>query len=62
MRRAATPWYFLAPALVATVALVLLPVLNTLWLSLHQVILFRPKSRPFVGLENYTLALADPVF
>ena len=62
MRRVATPWVFLAPALVATAVLVLLPVLNTLWLSLHQVILFRPRSRPFVGLENYAKALADPVF
>jgi multiple sugar transport system permease protein len=62
MRRVATPWVFLAPALVATAVLVLLPVLNTLWLSLHQVILFRPRSRPFVGLENYARALADPVF
>lgn len=62
MRRAATPWVFLAPALLATAALVLLPVLNTLWLSLHQVILFRPRSRPFVGAENYTTALTDPVF
>jgi len=62
MRRVVTPWVFLAPALVATAVLVLLPVLNTLWLSLHQVILFRPRSRPFVGLENYAKALADPVF
>lgn len=62
MRRAATPWMFLAPALIATAALVLLPVVNTLWLSLRQVILFRPRSRPFVGLENYATALADPVF
>ena len=62
MRRAVTPWVFLAPALVATAILVLLPVLNTLWLSLHQVILFRPRSRPFVGLENYAKALTDPVF
>ena len=62
MRRVMTPWAFLAPALVATAILVLLPVLNTLWLSLHQVILFRPRSRPFVGLENYAKALTDPVF
>ncbi len=62
MRRVATPWVFLAPALAATAVLVLLPVLNTLWLSLHEVILFRPRSRPFVGLENYAKALGDPVF
>src|SRR5215211_6340577 len=52
----------LAPALAAAALLVLIPVANTLWLSLHQVILFRPRSRPFIGLENYAKALADPVF
>ncbi len=62
MQRSVTPWAFLAPALAAAAALVLLPVLNTLWLSLHQVILFRPGSRPFVGLQNYARALGDPVF
>jgi multiple sugar transport system permease protein len=62
MHRVATPWFFLAPALAATAVLVLLPVLNTLWLSLHHVILFRPRSRPFVGVENYAKTLADPVF
>jgi len=52
----------LAPALLAAAVLVLIPVANTLWLSLHQVILFRPRSRPFIGLENYAKVLADPVF
>jgi len=62
MRRGVTPWVFLAPALLATAVIVLLPVLNTVWLSVHQVILYRPHSRPFVGLENYAKALASPVF
>ncbi len=52
----------LAPALSATGLLVLLPVADTLWVSLHDVILFRPRSQPFIGLANYTLALRDPVF
>ncbi len=52
----------LAPALAAAAMLVLLPVLDTLWLSLHDVVLFRPRSRPFVGLANYARALSDPVF
>jgi len=39
MKRAATPWLMLAPALAAAAILVLLPVLDTLWLSLHDVIL-----------------------
>ena len=62
MRRAATPWLMLAPALAVTALIVLLPVLNTLWLSLHDVVLFRPRLRPFVGLDNYLRGLADPVF
>ena len=52
----------LAPALTAAAILVLLPVLDTLWLSLHDVVLYRPRSRPFIGLANYARALADPVF
>ena len=62
MRRSATPWLLLAPALAATAIIVLLPIAETLWLSLHDVVLFRPRSRPFVGLANYARALADPVF
>jgi len=60
--RAATPWLMLAPAMAAAAILVLLPVLDTLWLSLHDVVLFRPRSRPFIGLANYARALNDPVF
>src|SRR6185436_3523938 len=62
LKRAATPWLMLTPALAAAAVLVLLPVLDTLWLSLHDVILYRPRSRPFVGLANYSITLADPVF
>lgn len=62
MNRSTTPFLMLAPALVAAGILVLFPVLNTLWLSLHDVVLFRPKSRPFVGLENYAEALASAAF
>ncbi len=63
MKRAAfTPWLFLAPALIATCLLVLGPVLETLWLSLHDVVLFRPQVRPFVGLANYVAALHDHAF
>jgi multiple sugar transport system permease protein len=63
MRRdAATPWLLLAPALAVTTVLVLVPAAQTVWMSLHDVVLFRPRVRPFVGLANYAAALADPVF
>ncbi|MBV8914615.1 MAG: sugar ABC transporter permease [Acetobacteraceae bacterium] len=61
-REAATPWLLLAPALAATALIVLAPAAETVWMSLHQVVLFRPRLRPFVGLDNYAAALADPVF
>lgn len=60
--RAATPWLLLAPALILTTLVVLVPVLQTLWLSLHDALLYRPRVRPFVGLDNYARALADPLF
>ena len=63
MRRdAATPWLLLAPALAVTTVLVLVPAAQTIWMSLHDVVLFRPRTRPFVGLANYATALSDPVF
>jgi multiple sugar transport system permease protein len=63
MRRAPfTPWLFLAPALIATMILVLGPALETCWLSLHNVVLYRPRVRPFVGLGNYVTVLQDAVF
>ena len=58
----ATPYLFLAPALLAMAAVVLYPVLTTLWMSLHDFVLFRPHSVPFVGLRNYERLLGDEAF
>jgi multiple sugar transport system permease protein len=59
-----TPIWFLAPAVIALLAIGIFPTLYALWNSLHQVIL--PKipreGTPFVGLENYLSVLADPTF
>ncbi len=57
-----TPWALLAPALLAASVLVVFPVGESVWLSLHHAILFDPGHRPFVGLANYAAALADPTF
>ena len=62
MHTRSLPWLLLAPALIATGFLVLLPVADTLWLSLHDVILYRPRSQPFVGLGNYVALLDDADF
>ncbi len=60
--RVLTPWALLAPALVATTLVVLIPVLGTLWMSLHRFVLFQPRVMPFIGLANYVSLLADPAF
>ena len=52
----------LAPALAAAAILVLLPVLDTLWLSLHDVILYRPRARPSSGSRTTRTRWRDPVF
>jgi multiple sugar transport system permease protein len=57
-----TPYAFLAPALLVTGLVVLAPALRTVWMSLQDLVLFRPDSARFVGLGNFARAFADEVF
>lgn len=57
-----TPYAFLLPALVVTAAVILFPVLQTAWMSLHDFVLFRPKDVPFIGLGNFERMWNDEVF
>ena len=59
---ALTPYAFLLPALLVTAAVIFFPVLQTLWMSLHNYVLFRPRNVPFIGLTNFARAMADEVF
>ncbi|WP_293858337.1 carbohydrate ABC transporter permease [uncultured Alsobacter sp.] len=61
-REAVTPYLFLLPALLVTLAVVLVPVAQTMWMSLHDYVLFRPKNVPFIGLGNFARLLKDEVF
>ncbi|MGL4496671.1 MAG: carbohydrate ABC transporter permease [Beijerinckiaceae bacterium] len=61
-RTALTPYIFLAPAMAVTMAVVLLPVMQTLWMSLHDFVLFRPRNVPFIGIGNYLKIMADETF
>ena len=45
-----------------TAAVIFFPVLQTLWLSLHNYVLFRPRNVPFIGLANFARAMSDEVF
>jgi multiple sugar transport system permease protein len=57
-----TPAWFLAPALAITAAVVLVPVLQTAWLSLQDYLLYEPDAATFVGLRNFGAILRDEVF
>lgn len=61
-RQVLTPYLFLLPAMLVTLAVVLVPVAQTLWMSLHDFVLFRPKNVPFIGLGNFVRLLGDEVF
>lgn len=60
--RAVTPYGFLLPALLVTALVILFPVLQTAWYSLHEYVLYDPDNFRFVGLRNFAAALSDEVF
>jgi ABC-type sugar transport system permease subunit len=54
------PWAFLAPYLVLTSVFFVYPFINAVLLAFYQT--NGPKSRVFVGLENFAYLFSDPVF
>ena len=47
-------WIMMAPAIIMLLIIAVYPVLRTIWLSLHEMVLTDPGSGyPFIGLENY---------
>jgi multiple sugar transport system permease protein len=57
-----TPFWFLLPAVVVTAGVVLVPVAQTVWLSLQDYLLYDPDSAHFVGLGNFLAIAQDEVF
>ncbi len=55
------PYLYLVPALLALGAFVYYPLLDTIYISLHEWNLVSAK-RTWVGLENYRVLLGDPEF
>ncbi len=51
----------LSPMLIFVVVFIIIPVLGTLWISLHQDVTFIP-THPFVGLKNYITVLKQGGF
>lgn len=62
LARQVLPYAMLSPAVVVTLAIVFLPMLQTAWMSLHDYVLFRPKDFDFIGLDNFRAVFGDEVF
>lgn len=61
MMNRATPYVFMAPALLIMVLALLYPVVQSVWLSFHQWAIGSPlSSARFIGLDNYRILLSDP--
>ncbi|HMR31566.1 MAG TPA: sugar ABC transporter permease [Geminicoccaceae bacterium] len=61
-RAGLVPFAFLLPAIAVTAAIVLYPVVQTIWLSLHSYVIYDPEATEFVGLANFRTVLGDEVF
>src|SRR4051812_2037361 len=56
------PYGLLTPAVLVTVVIVFLPMIEAVVTSLYEFVLFRPNAARFVGLGNYIKLVQDPVF
>ncbi|MEH7116246.1 sugar ABC transporter permease [Neobacillus vireti] len=53
-------WIMMSPALVILLLIAVYPILRTIWISLHEMVLTDPASGyPFVGLDNYIKIFHD---
>jgi multiple sugar transport system permease protein len=56
------PYVLLAPAFVVTLVIVFMPMVQAVWTSFYDLILFKPNASKFVGFRNYVKLFNDPVF
>ncbi|MGE0349894.1 carbohydrate ABC transporter permease [Hydrogenophaga sp.] len=56
------PRALMAPAVIALVLWMIVPLLMTLYFSLVNYNLLQPGERPFIGLENFEYFVTDPDF
>ncbi len=61
LRERMAAWSMVAPALCITLVFALYPVVDSLWLSLHRIVVGIPQlGSPYVGLDNYLALIRDP--
>ncbi len=53
-------WIMMAPAIIVLSVVAVYPIIRTVWLSLHEMVLTDPGSGyPLIGLKNYTAIFKD---
>ena len=62
LRKNLTPYYFLLPAMVVLLVVILYPVFSNLFMSVYKVKLFRGAGDEFIGLTNYAKLLSSRTF
>lgn len=62
LARRVLPYALLSPAVLVTLAIVFLPMLQATWMSFHDYVLWKPKAFTFTGLSNWYKMAADEVF
>lgn len=56
------PYMLVTPAVVVTILIVFIPIIETSIMSLFNYIIWKPKDFRFIFFANYVKALKDPVF
>ncbi|MFC1832508.1 carbohydrate ABC transporter permease [Thermodesulfobacteriota bacterium] len=56
------PYALLSPAVLVTLTIVFFPMIQAVWMSFHDYVLFRPKDISFIGVKNFITAFNDEVF
>lgn len=56
------PYALLAPALLVTIFIVFFPMVQAVYTSFYDLILWKPNASRFVGFGNYVKLFNDPVF
>ncbi|WP_142850228.1 carbohydrate ABC transporter permease [Telmatospirillum sp. J64-1] len=61
-RRRLLPYVLMTPAVLVTLLIVFLPMIEALVTSLYDFVLSRPRATQFVGFDNYVRLMQDEVF
>lgn len=61
-KKSLLPYWLISPSVIITLLIVFYPMLQAVWTSFYDFVLFKPKATAFVGLNNYIALMQDPVF